>query len=126
MSLKRSASGENYRLIAVDLDGTLLDSSGVPHVADVAALKKCAAEGIVVTIATGRLYSGTRSAAQTLGVRGLVARGAVIRAVRDGAVPARADPVRVEVGTVRVGRAGQVLGWTIDEARAKNDQMSKS
>ncbi len=70
---RRSRSDTSPRLIAVDLDGTLLDVSGVPHVADVAALRKCHDEGIIVTIATGRLYSGTRAAAQAIGVRGLVA-----------------------------------------------------
>ncbi len=61
------------KLIAVDLDGTLLDPQGVPHEEDVHALRLIAADGVHVTIVTGRLYSGTRSAAELLGLTGPVA-----------------------------------------------------
>ena len=62
-----------HKLLAVDLDGTLLDPTGVAHEADVRALKAALAEGVYVTIATGRLYSGTRHVAEQLGLRGPVA-----------------------------------------------------
>lgn len=62
-----------YKLLAVDLDGTLLDVRGKPHDADVRALKKAAEAGIHVTIVTGRLYSGTRATAEILGLKGPVA-----------------------------------------------------
>jgi Cof subfamily protein (haloacid dehalogenase superfamily) len=62
-----------YRLLAVDLDGTLLDRSGIPHARDVEALKALKRSGVVVTIATGRLYAGTRATAELLGIRGPVA-----------------------------------------------------
>ncbi len=62
-----------YRLCAVDLDGTLLDTSGVPHERDLRALKTLMDEGVHVTIVTGRLYSGTRPTAEQLGIRGPVA-----------------------------------------------------
>jgi hydroxymethylpyrimidine pyrophosphatase-like HAD family hydrolase len=61
------------RLLAVDLDGTLLDRSGLPHARDVAALKLAQQQGITVTICTGRLYSGTRDAAGLVGIHGPVA-----------------------------------------------------
>lgn len=61
-----------YKLIAVDLDGTLLDPMGVPHAADVRALQALAARGVAVTIVTGRLYSGTRPSAEIVGIRGPV------------------------------------------------------
>ena len=61
-----------YKLVAVDLDGTLLDPSGVAHEADVRALKAVLAAGAAVTIVTGRLYSGTRHVAELLGLRGPV------------------------------------------------------
>lgn len=61
------------KLIAVDLDGTLLDERGEPHRRDVCALQAAAREGIVVTIVTGRLYSGTRASAAALGLSGPVA-----------------------------------------------------
>jgi Cof subfamily protein (haloacid dehalogenase superfamily) len=58
------------RLLAVDLDGTLLDRNGIPHAEDVRAMRALQAAGGIITIATGRLYSGTQDAAQTLGIDG--------------------------------------------------------
>ncbi|MEO8874649.1 MAG: HAD hydrolase family protein [Polyangiaceae bacterium] len=60
------------RLLAVDLDGTLLDSSGVPHVEDVRAIRAAIAAGVHVSIITGRLYSGTRASSEALGLIGPV------------------------------------------------------
>jgi Cof subfamily protein (haloacid dehalogenase superfamily) len=61
-----------YKLIAVDLDGTLLDHRGVPHEEDVRALRAAQRAGICVSILTGRLYSGTRASAEALGLMGAV------------------------------------------------------
>ena len=60
------------RLLAVDLDGTLLDPHGRPHAVDVRAVHRALAAGVRVCIVTGRLYSGTRTVAEVLGVRGAV------------------------------------------------------
>jgi hydroxymethylpyrimidine pyrophosphatase-like HAD family hydrolase len=60
------------KLIAVDLDGTLLDARGRPHERDVRALRAAIAAGVRVSIITGRLYSGTRPIAEPIGVRGAV------------------------------------------------------
>ena len=60
------------RLLAVDLDGTLLDPHGRPHAVDVRAVHCALAAGVSVCIVTGRLYSGTRAIADVLGVRGAV------------------------------------------------------
>jgi hydroxymethylpyrimidine pyrophosphatase-like HAD family hydrolase len=60
------------KLLAVDLDGTLLDLNGKPHARDVRALRAAVAAGIRVSIVTGRLYSGTRATAETLGLRGAI------------------------------------------------------
>jgi Cof subfamily protein (haloacid dehalogenase superfamily) len=61
------------RLLAVDLDGTLLDTRGFPHERDARAIQAALAEGVLVSIVTGRLYSGTRAFVETLGLRGAVA-----------------------------------------------------
>lgn len=61
------------RLIAVDLDGTLLDPRGQAHAHDVRALRTAIDAGVRVSIVTGRLYSGTRPTAELLGLRGPVA-----------------------------------------------------
>lgn len=68
----RPAASTDYRLLALDLDGTLLNHAGVAHEVDVAAVKRLRARGIKVTILTGRLYSGTREAAELLGIDGPV------------------------------------------------------
>jgi Cof subfamily protein (haloacid dehalogenase superfamily) len=61
------------KLLAVDLDGTLLDPQGRPHPRDVRAIRAAVAAGVPVSIVTGRLYSGTRAVVELLGLRGAVA-----------------------------------------------------
>src|SRR6516164_5664769 len=61
------------KLLAVDLDGTLLDTRGAPHEADVRAIRAAISAGVRVSIVTGRLYSGTRAFVERLGLRGAVA-----------------------------------------------------
>jgi len=68
----RAAAGGPYKVLAIDLDGTLLDHRGLPGDEDVAALKKLASRGVKITILTGRLYSGTRDSAELLGIAGPV------------------------------------------------------
>jgi Cof subfamily protein (haloacid dehalogenase superfamily) len=59
-------------LLAVDLDGTLLDARGQPHARDVRALRAASKAGVRVSILTGRLYSGTRATAEALNLEGPV------------------------------------------------------
>jgi Cof subfamily protein (haloacid dehalogenase superfamily) len=59
-------------LLALDLDGTLLDTSGRPHEQDVRAVRAALVAGVSVTIVTGRLYQGTRASAAALGLSGPV------------------------------------------------------
>lgn len=70
-SVSRAAASQ-YKLLALDLDGTLLNHAGAASDADVAAVRKLRARGVKVTILTGRLYSGTREAAELLGIEGPV------------------------------------------------------
>jgi Cof subfamily protein (haloacid dehalogenase superfamily) len=62
-----------YKLLAVDLDGTLLRRDGVIHEADRTAIARLQAAGVPVTIATGRLYSGSREVARAACVAGPIA-----------------------------------------------------
>jgi Cof subfamily protein (haloacid dehalogenase superfamily) len=62
-----------YRLLALDLDGTVLRRDGTVHPRDRRAVARLRASGVPVTIATGRLYSGTRRAARELSISGPVA-----------------------------------------------------
>jgi Cof subfamily protein (haloacid dehalogenase superfamily) len=61
------------KLLALDLDGTLLQRDGSIHPDDRAAVARLARTGVTVSIATGRLYSGTRHVAQAVGIEGPVA-----------------------------------------------------
>ncbi|MBN1611101.1 MAG: HAD family phosphatase [Polyangiaceae bacterium] len=63
----------SYRLLVTDLDGTLLDSSGCVHARDAEAIALLLGRGIAVTICTGRMYSGVRDVARSLGLRAPVA-----------------------------------------------------
>ena len=63
----------DYKLLALDLDGTLLRRDGTIHEDDLAAIKRLQEAGVPVTIVTGRLYSGSREAARCAGVLGPVA-----------------------------------------------------
>lgn len=63
-----------YRLLAIDLDGTLLRrSDGQVDERDAAAIHELRRSGVVVTINTGRLYSGSIEAARTCGIVGPIA-----------------------------------------------------
>jgi hypothetical protein len=59
-----------YKLLAVDLDGTLVRGDGSVQASDRAALRALSAVGIPVAIVTGRLYSGARPVAEELGIEG--------------------------------------------------------
>jgi Cof subfamily protein (haloacid dehalogenase superfamily) len=59
-------------LLAVDLDGTLLDPRGNPHAKDIRALRAASKAGVKVSILTGRLYSGTRATVEVLDLSGPV------------------------------------------------------
>jgi Cof subfamily protein (haloacid dehalogenase superfamily) len=60
----------NARLVAIDLDGTLVKDDGHLDPRDVTALRDAIQAGVVVTIATGRLSAGTVSTARRVGVDG--------------------------------------------------------
>ncbi|NUP06078.1 MAG: HAD hydrolase family protein [Polyangiaceae bacterium] len=54
------------KLFATDLDGTLLDRDGGIHPRDARAIESAMQRDVVVTIATGRLTSGTHHVARAL------------------------------------------------------------
>ena len=62
-----------YRLLAVDLDGTLLRSDHSIDDRDRDAIRELQAAGVAVTIVTGRLHSGALGAARTCGIAGAIA-----------------------------------------------------
>ena len=71
--LEAAIDGDRYRMLVLDLDGTLLDRYRRVRWEDVQAVEALRAHGVHVTIATGRLYSGTRDIARRLSIRDTVA-----------------------------------------------------
>jgi Cof subfamily protein (haloacid dehalogenase superfamily) len=61
-----------YRLLALDLDGTLLRHDQVVDDRDVAAINELQRAGVTVTIVTGRLRSGSLGAARACGITGAI------------------------------------------------------
>jgi 5-amino-6-(5-phospho-D-ribitylamino)uracil phosphatase len=57
-----------YRLLAIDVDGTLVNSSDELTLATQAALRSATAAGIHVVLATGRRYSHTLHLVEPLGI----------------------------------------------------------
>jgi Cof subfamily protein (haloacid dehalogenase superfamily) len=74
-----------YKLLAVDVDGTLVRRDGSIHPDDLDAIDRLQRRGVPVTIVTGRLYSGTRGVAVTARIEGPIAcvDGSHIVDVRD-------------------------------------------
>ncbi len=62
-----------YRLLALDLDGTLLRHDQRIDDHDIAAISELRAAGVTVTIATGRLHSGALAAARACAIEGAIA-----------------------------------------------------
>lgn len=62
-----------YRALVTDLDGTLLDEAGRVHDDDADAIAELRRSGVLVSIATGRMFSGTRRIARQVGIEGPVA-----------------------------------------------------
>jgi Cof subfamily protein (haloacid dehalogenase superfamily) len=62
-----------HKLLALDVDGTLLRRDGTVSPDDLAAIQRLRASGVPVTIATGRMYSGTSAIARSVGLLGPIA-----------------------------------------------------
>jgi Cof subfamily protein (haloacid dehalogenase superfamily) len=62
-----------YRLLALDLDGTLLRRDHTVDERDVGAIRELQAAGVTVTIVTGRLSAGATGAACACSIEGVIA-----------------------------------------------------
>ena len=76
------------RLVATDIDGTLLDPQGCLTPRTRAAIQATAASGVTVALATARRWTGASHAASQFDFRGhlIVFDGAMIRSYPDGEV----------------------------------------
>jgi Cof subfamily protein (haloacid dehalogenase superfamily) len=73
------------RLLAIDLDGTLLDSEGRIPAANAAAIARASAAGVEIALATGRRYDFARPVFDDLpgGLTLILSNGAIVK-LRDG------------------------------------------
>lgn len=62
-----------YKILAIDIDGTLIRRDGTIHPEDAAAIERVRARGVTVTLVTGRLYSGSCAIARSIRLTGPIA-----------------------------------------------------
>jgi Cof subfamily protein (haloacid dehalogenase superfamily) len=76
------------RLLAIDLDGTLVNHQLQMDPRDVAAVKAASEAGVVVVLATGRMFKSSLRYAEPLGQKGPIInyQGAVVREIASGEV----------------------------------------
>ena len=76
------------RLLAIDLDGTLVNQRLEMDPRDVAAVKAATAAGVTVVLATGRMFKSSLRYAEPLGLKGPIInyQGAVVREIASGEV----------------------------------------
>jgi Cof subfamily protein (haloacid dehalogenase superfamily) len=78
----------SIRLLAIDLDGTLVNDRLEMDPRDVAAVKAATAAGVTVVLATGRMFKSSLRYAEPLGLTGPIVnyQGAVVREIASGEV----------------------------------------
>ena len=76
------------RLLAIDLDGTLVNDRLEMDPRDVAAVRAATAAGVAVVLATGRMFKSSLRYAEPLGLKGPIInyQGAVVREIASGDV----------------------------------------
>jgi Cof subfamily protein (haloacid dehalogenase superfamily) len=91
---------KRIRLVALDLDGTLIGEDLVLRPRVLAAIAAARARDVAITIVTGRMFAAAKPFAVTLGITGAIVcyQGAAIFDVASGAtvrqIPVRADVAR--------------------------------
>ena len=75
-------------MLAIDLDGTLVNHQLQMNPRDVAAVKAASAAGVTVVLATGRMFKSSLRYAEPLGLKGPIInyQGAVVREIASGEV----------------------------------------
>lgn len=104
----RPASGRPVRLVCIDVDGTLIGSSGVVHDATWTALERAQARGIRIAISSGRPGFGvTREYAERLDPAGwhIFQNGASVVQLASGRTESAALPDEAVAALIRRARA---------------------
>lgn len=114
----------SYRLLALDLDGTLLRSDHSVDADDVAAIAGLQAAGVTVTIVTGRLHSGAVGAARACAIDGAIAccEGSHLVELASGETLAH-HPIAPDVAAVLRGALGDhgLTSFVFDAAGIHHD-----
>jgi Cof subfamily protein (haloacid dehalogenase superfamily) len=108
-------------LIAIDLDGTLIEPRRPVRPAPLAAVKRAMAAGVKITIVTGRMIVAAKPLADDVGLDGPIVcyQGAVIADARTGRIE-RETPLKNAVA-LRVYAAAKANGYHVQFYR--NDQF---
>ncbi|MDQ3369297.1 MAG: HAD hydrolase family protein [Myxococcota bacterium] len=113
-----------YRLLALDLDGTLLRDDHSVDPRDIAAVAELQASGVTVTIVTGRLHSGATHAAQVCAIDGAIAcmEGSHLIEIGSGTTLAH-HGLSTELAAVLRGTVGAhgLAGFVFDAAGIHHD-----
>lgn len=108
-----------YKLVAIDLDGTLLDDNKRIPQKNKDTIKAIISKGIIVTLATGRMFSAAIPFAKELGLKApiIVDEGSVIRdTVTKETIFNRKIPIDVSKQIIRYSnRKGIHLNVFIDD-----------
>jgi Cof subfamily protein (haloacid dehalogenase superfamily) len=102
------------RLLAIDIDGTLLDSDGRVPAANAQALARASAAGVEIALATGRRYEFARAIFEPLaGPLTLILNNGAIVKTREGTTlvrhPLPRDAAREVLARVPYGRDGAAV-----------------
>lgn len=111
--------GRRYDLLAVDLDGTLLDSGHMLPAANRAALHRAHAAGLKVVLCTGRSFTETRPVLAEIGLdldATVTVSGALVTNVASGRTLERTAiaPEVAEAATAWLRREGYPVLWLTD------------
>jgi Cof subfamily protein (haloacid dehalogenase superfamily) len=113
-----------YRLLALDLDGTLLRRDHSVDPRDIAAIGELQRAGVTVTIVTGRLASGSRSAARACTIEGAIAcvEGSHLVDLTSGTTLAH-HPISADVATLLRGVIAEhrLAGFVFDAEGIHHD-----
>lgn len=70
-----------YKMIALDIDGTIVDKNEKIHISTVKTIKKAIEKGVIVTLSTGRMFPSAKAIANKFNINNplIVYNGAEIR-----------------------------------------------
>lgn len=97
-----------YKLIAIDVDGTLINDDKVVTPRTMAALQQAIAKGVHVTLATGRMYASAQKIAHQIGMNVplITYQGSLVKNLLDGEV--------LYERTIPTTAARQILNYALE------------